>query len=362
MEKKLSSVVDALKDLSPEQKRLALAIGATAAASSTVTAVVMCLLRRGNGSGEQQVHAAAPSGETKKMNGASSNGVVKPNDSTKIYESESSARQYMEFHYTPTRTSYAQRLRTISESFDFPLRVARKFKEFTPQTGNENTMALDIGCATGASVLEMSKYFNKVIGLDYSEIFIHLAKELVQDTGKAHRHRVTYTAPDQGDITVERTTYAPHGTFPERCEFYCGDAMNLFAEKGATHLTPHPSGHYDDVMWYKVPPGVQFDAVLAANLLCRVPDPRRLLDAFGRLLRPGGVLVLVSPYSWWEGATPRERWIGGRPGGPRSEDAVKEILSPAFELLSETDEAFLIRDHVRRYQLGFSHCTVWRRR
>ncbi|KAH9577718.1 hypothetical protein LSM04_000844 [Trypanosoma melophagium] len=361
MEKNLSSLGNGLNGISTEQKKLALAIGVTAAASSTVTALIMLLLRRGKVSLRHQVHVAASVDEAKKTNGVSSEEVVKPKDSTEIYESESSARQYMEFHYTPTHTSYAQRLRTISESFDFPIRVGRKFKEFPHQTGSTTTLALDIGCATGASVLEMSKYFDKVIGLDYSEIFIHLAKELVQDTGKAHRHRVTYTAPDQGDITIDRSTYAPHGTFPNRCEFYCGDAMNLFAEEGAPHLTPHPAGRYGDVMWYKVPPGVQFDAVLAANLLCRVPDPRRLLDAFGRLLRPGGVLVLVSPYSWWEGATPRDRWIGGRPGGPRSEEAVKEILSPNFELLSETDEAFLIRDHVRRYQLGFSHCTVWRR-
>lgn len=289
-----------------------------------------------------------------------------PLSSDAIYESETSARQYMEFHYTPSHISFDQRLVKISESFSYPVRIAQKFKEFSPNTGNDKTMALDIGCATGASVLEMSKYFSNVIGLDYSEVFVHLAQELVR-TASGHVNGVTYTAPDQGDIVVERRASVPPGTFPERCLFFRGDAMRLFeGESADADMVAAAQGllpsRYDDVAWYQVPRGVRFDAVLAANLLCRVADPRRLLDAFPRLLRPGGVLVLASPYSWWEGATAREKWIGGLPGGPRSEEIVKDILAQNFDLLSETDEAFLIRDHVRRYQLGFAHCTVWRRR
>jgi 2-polyprenyl-3-methyl-5-hydroxy-6-metoxy-1,4-benzoquinol methylase len=36
------------------------------------------------------------------------------------------------------------------------------------------------------------------------------------------------------------------------------------------------------------------------NLLCRLPDPAEFLRACARLVKPGGVLVLVSPYSWLE--------------------------------------------------------------
>ena len=41
---------------------------------------------------------------------------------------------------------------------------------------------------------------------------------------------------------------------------------------------------------------------------------------------------------------------------------MKAALEKEFELLNESDEGFLIRDHVRHYQLGFSHCTVWRKK
>ncbi|KEG06713.1 hypothetical protein DQ04_12601000, partial [Trypanosoma grayi] len=195
----------------------------------------------------------------------------------------------MEFHYTPTRSSYAQRLRAISESFDFPTRVALKFKEFPPQTGGENITALDIGCATGASSLEMSKYFDRVVGIDYSETFVHLAQEFVRKGGKSRSFRMEYTAPDQGDIVVERTVRVPFGTFPKRCQFFRGDAMHLLASEGNGAAVPSPASRYDDVSWYQVPCDERFDGVLAANLLCRVPDPRKLLEVFPRLLHKGGV-------------------------------------------------------------------------
>lgn len=54
-----------------------------------------------------------------------------------------------------------------------------------------------------------------------------------------------------------------------------------------------------------------FDAILAANLLCRLPEPMKFLDRAKDLVKPGGVLVLVSPYSWLPGWTPKEKWLGG---------------------------------------------------
>ncbi|RNF00021.1 putative methyltransferase [Trypanosoma rangeli] len=338
-----------LKNILVEQNKFVVIAAVAAVASSAVTATTVCLLSKRN---------------TKKngMRDVSAGG-EEPQKSHEIYETQASARQYMEFHYTPSRTSFAQRLRTISESFDFPFRVAQKFKEFLPEAQREDKRALDIGCATGASVLEMSKYFGSVIGIDYSETFIHFANEILKESAVQHGARIAFTAADQGDMEVSRNVRVPLGAFPKRCQFFRADAMDLF-EKGdhGAGAEKRPPSRYADVSWYQVPAGELFDGVLVANLLCRVPDPRKLLDAFPQLLRKDGILVLASPYSWWEGATPKSKWIGGLPGGPRSEDAVKEILMKNFDLLSETEEAFLIRDHVRRYQLGFSHCTVWRRR
>ncbi len=53
------------------------------------------------------------------------------------------------------------------------------------------------------------------------------------------------------------------------------------------------------------------DCVLAANLLCRLPEPTAFLDRCRTLVKPGGVLVLVSPYSWLKGWTDKAKWLGG---------------------------------------------------
>lgn len=55
-----------------------------------------------------------------------------------------------------------------------------------------------------------------------------------------------------------------------------------------------------------------FDGILAANLLCRVPDPQACLAGMAAALNPGGVLVLTSPFTWMEDYTAKAKWIGGR--------------------------------------------------
>lgn len=329
------------KGWTPEQ-RLYGTVAITAVVASGFTVVGMRLLQHRSGG------AAAARSESHSK-------------SSDIYESEASARQYMEFHYTPSRKSYTQQLRSVSEAYDFPIRLAHKFRSHLP-AGKRKLRGLDIGCATGASVLEMSKVFDGgVVGFDFSEVFIHLANEVLTQAKTTNGKKVTYTAPVQGDITEPRQLELPAAVRPERCEFYAGDAMDMFEEDHK--ITATTSRRYPDVKYWQAKKGETFDGVLCLNLIDRVPDPKRLLDGFARLLVPGGVLILADPYSWWEDATLKSRWLGGRKEqGVRSEVAVKAALEEKFELLSESDEGFLIRDHVRHYQLGFSHCTVWRRK
>ncbi|CBZ28022.1 conserved hypothetical protein [Leishmania mexicana MHOM/GT/2001/U1103] len=332
------------KEWTAEQRKLYGAVTLTAVVASGATLIGVKVMRRCcSGRGRAGNDAALSESHSK---------------SSDIYESEASARQYMEFHYTPSRESYTQRLRSVSEAYDFPTRVAHKFRTYL-QPGKGKLRGLDIGCATGASVLEMSKLFDGgVIGIDFSEVFIHLAKEVVNQptSGK----KVIYTAPVQGEITEKRELELPRGVRPERCEFYAGDAMNMFEED--SKITTTTSRLYPDVKYWQAKKGETFDGVLCLNLIDRVPDPQRLLKSFVRLLAKDGILILADPYSWWEDATEKPRWLGGRKDGVRSEDAVKAALQGKLELLSESDEAFLIRDHIRHYQLGFSHCTVWRRK
>ena len=101
--------------------------------------------------------------------------------------------------------------------------------------------------------------------------------------------------------------------------------------------------------------------MIASNLLCRLPKPRKFLRDVESVMCKKGLLILVSPYSWLEEYTPASEWIGGT-----DEEESFTVLKPFmeeelgyFKLLHEEDIPFIIREHERKYQLGFSHATVW---
>jgi len=108
-----------------------------------------------------------------------------------------------------------------------------------------------------------------------------------------------------------------------------------------------------------------FDAILAANLMCRLPDPTKFLDALPHMLTPDGVVVLVSPYSWLEEWTSRDKWLGGVVRGGDAVYSAPELTQKmkalGFSMVEESDMPFVIREHARKFQWGCSHATVWRR-
>ena len=118
-------------------------------------------------------------------------------------------------------------------------------------------------------------------------------------------------------------------------------------------------------MHYCINTAGQFDCILASNLLCRLPDPRKFLSDVPTLLKPGGCLVLVSPYSWLEEYTPSSKWIGATAQTPDSAEEIVKILTSAgqpLELVHREDLDFVIREHERKYQYGVSDCMVWKKK
>lgn len=82
---------------------------------------------------------------------------------------------------------------------------------------------------------------------------------------------------------------------------------------------------------------------------CSLPDPSLFLDALPGLLTPDGIVALVSPYSWLEEWTPRDKWLGGV---VRGGDAVysgaeltQKMQALGFELVEQSDMPFVIREH-----------------
>lgn len=108
-----------------------------------------------------------------------------------------------------------------------------------------------------------------------------------------------------------------------------------------------------------------YDLVLAANLLDRLRDPRRFLDEIASRIRPDGILLLASPYTWLEEFTPKENWLGGvRENGEAltTYGALKRVLSASFRGAGGAAGSALCPIPARKYQYVQSHMTIWRRR
>lgn len=102
------------------------------------------------------------------------------------------------------------------------------------------------------------------------------------------------------------------------------------------------------------------DVVMAVNLLDTVSEPVNLLGQLDAVLRPGGLLLLASPFSWQDGVTPPEEQLGGGTipalaalGSPEAVLAILRGETPllphlAYEILETTEDVpWSLRDHAR---------------
>ncbi|MEQ1859542.1 MAG: putative 4-mercaptohistidine N1-methyltransferase [Chthoniobacteraceae bacterium] len=236
-----------------------------------------------------------------------------------IYESDKLLGEYLLFHYgsadevaPPAGAEHA---------LDFAVRCVGDCA---------GTRALDVGCAVGRSTFELARVCESVIGIDYSRRFIDAAETIRRDGS------LGYERTDEGTQTTRLVARRPE-VDPSRVSFEVGDAMALRDDLG------------------------EFDLVLAANLIDRLADPARFLARLPALVKPGGQLVITSPYTWLEDFTPREKWLGGF-HGTSTLDGLHSALGAAFELATVRDLPFLIREHARKFQLSVAQATIWRRR
>lgn len=254
-----------------------------------------------------------------------------------VYESRQTLDEYMTLHYGPASDQMPYAFGPTGAT-EFPVRCAQLLLDAARQAGITGGRALEVGCAVGRSSFELARGFDEVVGFDLSQAFVETARQMRRDGRMSYRRR------DEGANTTPREAVIDPAIDRTRVRFLQADACNL----------PESMEGYD--------------AVLMANLLCRLPDARLLLDRLSgphALVRPGGVVAMVSPYSWLETFTPRDAWLGGfeRDGKPVSgSDTLQELLGPEFELLSQQDFPLVIREHVRKYQFIVSHAMVWRRR
>ena len=145
--------------------------------------------------------------------------------------------------------------------------IQRRLREVSVRV-DASARALDIGCAVGGSAFRLAETFGEVIGVDASEMFIDVAKKMQTDGelkytlrafGDLGRECVARVSPSEGADAFE--------AIAARCDFRVGDACAL-------------GGQVDAL-------GGRFDAVLVSNLLCRVAEPRKVLDALVELVEEG---------------------------------------------------------------------------
>ncbi len=239
--------------------------------------------------------------------------------SKNLYESRQYLNEYFLFHYAKPRDKCP---------YPFAPRDAARFHErivpecLQPIRFNGPTRGLDIGCAVGRLTFELAGVVNQATGIDNAASLVRGARRIAR-TGQ-----VTIDRYDLGGATSPLTITLPRGYQRRRVRFKIGDAQTL-AERPA-HV------------------------VLAINLICRLPRPRKFLEQLPRLVVPGGQLVLGSPHTWLPRYTPRRYWL--RP------EQILELLQPAFRVVRRRDLPFFIRETQRKFQWTVSDVMTFVRR
>ena len=240
------------------------------------------------------------------------------------YEDEEVLNQYLLFHFGGPGDQFPYALGAV-DGLHFPRRCVEQGVDL--ERLPSSARGLDLGCAVGGATFELARHCTEVIGVDASRAFIAAAQRLQREG----RHPVERA--EEGALTTRLTVTRDPEIEAGRIRFACGDAQALPADLG------------------------DFDVVLACNLVCRLPDPMKLLTRLPALVRPGGQLLLTTPFTWLEAYTPRDRWLVQ--GGRTSFEGLQRALVSSFRLVRQFDLPFLIREHARKYQYGVALATRW---
>jgi len=233
--------------------------------------------------------------------------------------------EYLAFHYLEPRRLFPKGRPVPLGIRNFPAACASLLLAEARQRKVTPRRALDLGCAVGRASFELARKVPEVVGIDFSKAFIATAKNLAS-TGM-----LSFRLKEEGPLAGPARASASPLKIRKRVRFQTGDALRL-PELGT------------------------FDLLLAANLLDRVKDPKKLLQkVLPGLVRPGGLLLLTSPYTWSKEFTPQARWL------KNSFPTLRKFISPHFRLLRRQDLPFLLREHRRKFQLTFADATLWLR-
>ena len=287
--------------------------------------------------------AAAAGGESNNEHPTGSDG------SNNVYETTDSLNMYLGLHYPASGQGEGvapilPHENTPIHALSFPQRVAQLVTKLEPRGKNR---ALDMGCSVGGSSFELAKSFDNVDAFDFSNSFVDAAQRI--QAGEKLRFKV----PVEAELFEEVDVLLEPGTNPStmsKVNFFVGDACDLDGMAADGRLSKD-----------------SYDGVVMANLLCRLPDPLACLNGLPNIVNKGGIVVMVTPFSWLTEYTPRSKWLGGfydpvSKEAIRSKDVLKDVMdSNGFEKIHEEEMPLIIREHQRKYQYIVSEASGWRK-
>ncbi|MGC6455609.1 MAG: putative 4-mercaptohistidine N1-methyltransferase [Coraliomargaritaceae bacterium] len=240
------------------------------------------------------------------------------------YESDELLQQYLIFHYATPKEQFPYESGPLA-ALDFAKRCA--LEGFNLDALDSNSRVLDLGCAVGRSTFELARFCSEIIGMDYSQSFIDVANRIKEQGGHEAFRQEEGQQRTRLDISVDPVIDR------RRVFFEQGDAQDIRSDIG------------------------QFDAVLACNLICRLPEPMRLMRRLPQLIKPGGQLFITTPFTWMEEYTPQENWLDSNTGDSFS--GLQDALGSDFRLDRKWNMPFLIREHARKYQYSIAQASRW---
>merc|ERR1712232_589699 len=147
-----------------------------------------------------------------------------------VYETARAVDEYLQFHFASDVA--------LTAALGFPRRCADM-----ALAAKGRSRALDIGCSVGGMSFHLASNFQSVTGIDFSHAFIAMARRMQQTGSHDYQAKIEGTIFETWSAKV-----SPSDVDRSRVHFEQGDACALREDLGT------------------------FDVVLAANLLCRLPD------------------------------------------------------------------------------------------
>jgi SAM-dependent methyltransferase len=188
------------------------------------------------------------------------------------YEEESLMGCFMDNNYGEFESNYKPSYKWV----DYRLYWKSVINTSKPEIHKKYSMTLELGCSVGRYIFEMARMSDLAVGLDLRfRAVLEAARIQRQGSVKFHR-RVRGLKFQEVSTDFEPT---------KNTLFLVGNALD--------------------------PPFISesFDLVASLNLLDNIKLPRILLGQMNALLRPGGILLLGSPFEWRPDICEPTEWL-----------------------------------------------------